>query len=483
MSFTQTIPTSVQTVTSSNFLSSGLLAAYDMKMPQNDRKLVKAFGKQNISGANGLMESLSGGKNPISGISFRHWEEQRLGVVIYATGTATGIGVAVVYTVVSPSILASFPATYDPYLDPSVGTNAPNPTGTGSLYPVLLYQTVRYSDGTTGTVSAISGATFTVVPDGGVQLPTTTGTEPILLGSVNNGEGGDMPKSTSATLSMVTGLMQIIDRTASATGTVLGEETWVPFTNEAGQSGYCYYFKNQDDAYNNILNGREQDMWAGEEITNTGAIQTFDGTLQKTQGLSKWAETYSGASNYNITSGVSLATFDSLIIDKIDANKGGDDNSLWCAIRLSQSVDNFITPVMQAGAVQYGMFNGEKDQYVKFGFSGFERLGVSFQKKVYGELNNRFGLGAITKWQNMGLVIPLNNTTSLFGDKKEKIETPSLRMNYVEMGGYSRELQEYVISGASAPFNSPTDIKTINYRSHFGLEVFRINAYNKLQGS
>lgn len=483
MSFTQVIPTSVQTVTSSNFLSSGLLADYDMKKPQNDRKLVPAFGSQNISGAQGLMESLSGGKNPISGISFRHWEEQRLGVIINATGTAAGVGVAVLYTITS-TLLTSFPTTFDPYLDPSATTHAPNPTGTATLAPVRLYQTVRFSDGTQGTVTAVNSATtFTVAPDGGVQLPTQTGAEPIQLGSVGNGEGGDMPKSMASTLSMVTGVMQIINNTASATGTVLGEEVWVKFDNGAGQTGWCYFLKNQWDAYRFICNNREVDMWAGEEITNTGDIQTFDATMQKTQGLSKWSETYSGASNYNITAGVSLATFDSLIIDKIDANKGGDDNSLWCSIRLSQSVDNFITPAMQAGAVSYGAFGGGKDQYVKFGFSGFERLGISFQKKVYGLLNDRTSLGAIPKWQNMGLVIPLSNTISLFGDKKEKIETPSLRMNYVAMEGYSREMQEYVISGATAPFNTVNDTKNIHYRSHFGLEVFRINAYNKLQGS
>ena len=476
-------PSVTQTLTTSNWITSGSL--YDYVKPQNNPKLIHAFGDQDITG---MMEMVGGAKNPVAGLSFRHFEEDRLDTIVNATGPGGVSGVGVVYTLVAPYTITGFPSAYDPYLAASFTGAAPNATGTtNNLNPVRKNQTITFYNGVKGTVTAVSNLTFTVVPDkigASYVCPTLAGTEPITLGSIVNGEGGDQPKPMNFRLNSITGVMQIVNEAASTTGSALGIETWIDnFQGVNGEVGSVWYYKNQADAYKRIKNQIEVDLVSGEAVTNTGDLATYDATLLKTSGLFTFAQSYSAAINYNIVPGVSLDDFDSLIIDGIDKNKGSDENSIWSAIRLRKSIDAFIRPEMQAGAISYGAFGGGKDQYVNFGFSGFEHLGKTFHLKTYGLLNDPTKLGAITKYKNMGVVIPMGTSVERMGDMKEKIETPAFRKNYVKQGAFSRDMEEWLIGGTGGIYNSTLDVKNINYRSHFGFEGFRPNAYAFLQGS
>ncbi len=476
-------PSNVQIATDNNWIKSSSL--YDLVKPVIDPSLTKAFGSQDITG---LMNLIGGGKNPVSALNFRHFEEDRLDTIVHATGTAGASGVAVVYTLAAGDTITSFPATYDPYIAASFTFQAPNAAGTTTLNPVRLGQDILFYNGVKGTVIARTSTTFTVAPDklgaGATAIcPTLAGTEPIVLGAIVNGEGGDQPKALNFRLNMITGVMQIINETASSTGSALGEATWIPFEGVNGEMGNVWFFKNQLDARKRIMNQREIALVSGEAVTNTGDLATYDATLLKTSGLFTFAKSYSGTTNYNITPGLTLSDFDTLIIDSIDKNKGADENSVWSSIRLRQSIDAFIRPEMQAGAVQYGAFGGGKEQYVNFGFNGFEHLGKTFHLKTYDVLNNPTMLGAIAKFQNMGVVIPMDSSTERIGDLKEKIEVPALRMNYVAQGSFSRDMEEWLIGGTGGIYNTTVDSKNINYRSHFGFEGFRPNAYAFIQGS
>jgi hypothetical protein len=473
-------PSNVQIATSNNWISSS--SAYNMLMPQNNPDVIKAFGNQDVTG---MLDMVGGGKHPVPGLTFRHFEEDRLNAVVYATGTAGASGAAVVYTL-SNSTITSYPATYDPYIAAAAGTAAPNAGGTTTLNPVRVNQTVEFSTGIKGTVTARTTTTFTVAPDkigASYVCPTQTGAEPIRLGGIVNGEGGDQPDPMNFRLNVITGVMEILAETASSTGSALGEQTWTDFDDGNGTTGKVWFFKNQNDSRKQILNQREISFVTGEEVDNTSALATYDATLLKTKGLFSFAQSYNGTTNYNITPGVTLSDFEDMIIDQIDKNKGSMEYSGWCSIRLRQSIDAFIRPEMQAGAVVYGMFGGGKDQYVNFGFSGFEHLGYTFHLKTYNLLNNPSYLGNTTKYQNMGVFIPMDYGSAREGTNMEKIETPALRMNYVKNGEYDREFREWLI-GSNGPVNNTTlDKLDINYRTHFGFQGFRPNAYAFLQGS
>ncbi len=484
-------PSVAQVPTVSNWITAGSL--YDYKKPQNDPKMIRAFGSQDITG---LMDMIGGGKNPVSGILFRHFEEDRLDTIVTATGTAGASGIAVVYTLSSTYEVTGFPSAFDPYISASYPSSSVGQTqGTTTLNPVRVGQDVTFSNGVKGTVTAVTSTTFTVAPDklgaGATAVcPTQTGVENIVLGSIVNGESGDQPKAMNFRLNAITGVLQIINETASSSGTALGEEVWIDnFTNENGETGSVWFFKNQLDARKRLLNHREIDCVSGQEVTNTTDLATYSPSLLKTRGLFTFAQSYSGVTNYNISAGVSLNDFDNLIIDSIDKNKGADENSVWCSIRLRQSIDAFIRPEMQAGAVQYGAFGGgannldAKQSYINFGFNGIEHLGKTFHFKTYQVLNNPTMLGAIKQYQNMGVVIPMDTSTERIGDMKEKIEVPALRMNYLAKRKVIGDVEEWLTGGTGGIYNTTLDTINYNLRTQFGFEGFRPNAYAFLQGS
>jgi hypothetical protein len=478
-------PSVAQIATTSNWITSSEF--YSLVKPQNDPKLVKAFGSQDITG---LMDLLGGGKNPMPGILWRHWEEDRLMTIVNATGTTAAAGVAVVYTLTSPYEITGFPSAFDPYNAASFGSQAPNATGTTTLNPMRVGQDVSLGNNAVkGTVIAVTSTTFTVAPDSATVLPTLVGTEPIVLNGIVNGEGGGQPLPLNFRLNLYTGVAEILTETAGSTGTALAEETWVAFEGDNGVKGNVFFYKNQLDARKRIMNAREVDVVSGQAITSTGDIATYDATMLKTSGLFTFAQSYNGTNAYNIANGISLDDWYDLVIDSIDKNKGSDENSVWASIRLRKSIDAFVRPEMQAGGILYNAFGGEsldamaqKQQYVNFGFGGFAVAGKTFHLKTYDLLNNPTSLGALPMYQNMGVVIPLDSSTERIGDLKEKIEVPALRMNYVSQGQYSREMEEWLLGGTAGIYNTQYDFKTVNFRTHFSFEGFRPNAYAFLQG-
>jgi hypothetical protein len=470
-------PSNVQTATTHNWL--GSQAQFNILKPTIDPKHYETYGEEDITG----LMTIMGTKNPVRSLQYRHFEDDRLHTIVTAAGTSTGADSNVVYTVDSAFLLTGFPSVFDPYLAASFTDQAPNASGTTTLHPVRLFETVMFPDKTQGTVIAITTTTFTVAPDaaGGI-LPTVTNADEIVLMGVTVGEGSDTAPGVNLRQDVFDNVLQIMSDSAKATGTSMGEQTWVNFEGKDGRMGYMWYYKQQDETLRRFKNFRELALVSGKRITNTANVPVVDATLLKTDGLYEFASSFNGDTNYSIAAGLSLSDFETLVIDNLDQNNGAMENCLMSSIRLRNSIDNFIRPEMQQGGVLYNAFDGSEEQSVNFGFSTFRVLGYTFHLKTYRLLNNPTLLGANPLFANSGLVLPMDKMAYAIGYEKKKETVGSFRMNYMVNDGRSREMEEWLTGGTDNVYTNQNDSVTMNLRTHFGFEGFGAPRFNVLQG-
>jgi hypothetical protein len=460
------VPSMVQAVTSNNWVGSAQL--YNILKPQYGSKLYQALGDQNLTG---LMDSL-GGWNPIAGIEYMHSEEDWLHQSIKCDADAGGAANAAVTLTVAAGYRYTWPSSaISPYL--VVGTD---PNG-GTTNSVRLQDTIKFPNGVEAQVTAVSGNTFTVIPVVlGTAIPAVLTSDVLIITGNAHQEGTNQPLSQAGRVNRYVNNMQIIKESNKTTGTALGQEIWFQVPGLNGQMGYLYYYKGQNDAYKRCKNLREMALLTGQKITNT-TLATAQETLTKTEGLIPAVQNYGNTTTYNGITGITKADFQTMTTDQLDKYRGAKENALFSGIKLRMGIDNFVSVEMQNGGVIYNAFDGKKDQYVNFSFKSFEMQGYTYHLKTYDAFNYQQILGAPGQtYSQSAVVIPMETGVASFGTAGVKETVPPLRMNYVSQAGaggsYSRDWEEWKTGAANGTYTNENDSLQINWRSHFGFEIF-----------
>ncbi len=470
-------PSVVKTPGTHNWVGSA--STYNLLKPQIDNTLYQRYGDQDITG---LIEKL-GGKNPVAGATFKHFEEERLHEVIVATGTAGAAGAAVTYTFQSASKYTFPTSAVSPYI--TVGASATGVTET----PLRVGDVIQFSNGVQAVVYSISGSTsFVAYPKiSSESCPTTTANDEIIIVGTQWGEGTDQPDSLNRRVLEYNNDMQIFKESYKATGTSMGEQIWVEVPGLGGKKGYVWYYKGQNDAFKYAKNLREISMVVGKKTTNTtfANLTNDTATTVSTEGLIPFIENYGNTTTYSAITGITRQDFENMILNQLDKNSGSRENALFAGLKLRQGIDRFIGAEMKEGGVVFAAFGGNKEQYVNFGFDSFQLSGYTFHLKTYDVFNNPKMLGATGfKYPGTGLVIPMARRKELVGVEKQGVELPAIRLNYMSNekagGNYSREWEEWLTGGANGVFTNQNDSVTINYRSHCGLEAFGANRFVKI---
>lgn len=463
-------PSTVQVQGQHNWIGSN--TAYNLLKPTIDPIEAKVWGTQDLTG---LMEQL-GGTNYVKAISYRHMEEDRIHQVIIATGTAGAAGVAVTYTMDATDYMATYPATaVEPYV--ATGTQV-------NLLPVRVNDILLFANGTQAVVTVVtpSGPTFVATPTNNGVCPTTTSADNIINLGVSVGEGKDQPTSFNPRSFVYYNMAEIMNDTYSNTGTTLGEATWQSYEWK-GQTKDVWWFKGQSTTFRRFRNFREMKLVTGEKVVSASAINTYDPTLTRTEGLIPFASSYNAVVQFNITAGLTLDDYQTLITDSIDKNAGTSEYSVWTSIRNRQAIETFIRAEMKEGAIQYNAFSGGKKQYVDFGFDSFQTLGYTSHLMTYQPFNNPTMLGAAGfSYGDLSIFIPMNKEIYAIGDSMQKTDVPALRINYVKNDTNRGEWEEWMLGGTGGIYTNGNDSISINFRSHCGAEFFGANRYVTLQG-
>lgn len=470
-------PSILQAPTDHNWVSS-IDSVLKVLKPSVDSELTKRYGNQDMTG----FLKMQGATNPVSSMEYTHYEEDWLHDIVIATGTAGAANAAVTYTVVAGYQYTYPTSAQSPYIValPSTVTN-----------PVLVQDIIQFPNGVEGIVTSVNYAagTFVAYPKVlGTNLPTTTSSSQIIITGSAHAEGSDQPLSRNSRTIRYTNNMQIFKRSHKATGSAMGEQTWFQVEGLDGKKGYLWYYKGQFDEEKRFDNEKEVSLMVGAKITNTtfAAVSGQESTIAS-EGLIPFIENNGNITTYSLITGLSLADFETMIATQLDKNRGAKENTLWCGINVSQSIDRFMRAEMKEGGISYGAFNGDQAKAISFNFNSFNLTGYTFHKKTYDVFNYPKMLGAAGQaYANMALVVPADNVVTSLGENKTKTSVPSLRINYLSQknagGSYDRMLETWLTGGANGVYTNTVDTVQYNLRSQCGFEGFAPNRWVKITG-
>lgn len=465
------IPSVLSSVaTTHNWVSSMVPTAALLK-PEVDPNLYRRYGDQNMTG---LLEML-GGMNPVSALIYTHYEDDFLHSIVKVAAAAAGAANATVTETVAAAYQYTYPSSAQaPYII----------TGASTVNPVRLQDIIQFPNGVQAIVTAVTSTTFDVTPLVlGQAIPAvTTSTELPIVGNAHQEQTGQ-PVSRNSRVIQYQNNMQIYKGNHTSSGSAMGEQIWVNVTDQNGNTARLWYYEGQLREYKRFKNEREIDLIVGQKYTNTAF--TAQPTLATSEGLIPFIENNGNTTNYSLITGITRSDFETMIATQLDKNRGAKENMIWCGITLRQSIDRFVGAEMKNGGVQYGMFNGNKEHYVNFGFDSFTLSGYTFHLKTYDVFNYPQMLGAAGQpYTNMGLVIPAEKSVESIGPKKTKTEVPAMRINYVSQasagGSYSREFEEFMTGGVNGVYTNGIDELQYNVRSQCGYEGFGGNRFVKL---
>lgn len=475
MAISFNVPSEVQVATQSNWTATNTV--YDLREPSNDPMEQKSWGTQDITG---LFEKL-GAVNYVSNNVGRHFEEDRLHQIITnCTGTTAGALAAVTYTLATGATgdvtITGFPAIAEPYI--ASGT-------TVTLIPVRVHETLVFPGNVRGKVTAVSGATFTAIPEGTTDLPTVIATDYITnLGvSIYEGFKGDIT-SNNWRENVVTWKSEIMRDAHETTGTAMAQKMWFETPFE-GKTYWSWWYKGQKNAFKQFRNYREMKWIFGQSVTNSTTLATgYSSQYAQTSGLLAFASSFGNNWTYDLTTGITLDDFQNNIINTLDKNAGATENAMYEAISVNKAVNDFVRVEMQNGAIQYDALGGSKDAYVKFDFNSFECLGYSFHQKRYQPFNNPTMFGnPSSAYLNYAFGVPMSKDAYRIDGEKDKVDVSAMRINYLKLGDDNREWIENLTGGATnGSYTNDGDYRKVTMTSENAAEFFGSNRFWTLQG-
>ena len=449
MAYTTTpgIPSAFQVASSENYVST-----LSIHQPEVAEDFVNRYGDQSLMG---FLDAV-GAMSPVSQRKFEHYEDDWL----HQNFTAAAVTIAAAGTSITMAAASSSTGAATGSYFLRVGDIVQNKHGEIALC------TVRHATNGTATLVPYKNAAWTAM---------AAADKYIIIGNEHE-EGTGQPAGITPSANHYENYTMIMKDSFEVTGSEATNKVWFKVNDAAtGKSGYLWYLKGEGDTYKRFNNYCETQMLLGQVATNTALPGTIGaGGVSGTEGLVDFMR--SGNVQTYTAGTFGLVQFDAMI-KKLDAAKGAKENTIWAGIDLSMDIDDSIATMagMNAGGIQYGAFNGNKEIAVAFGFNSFTRGGYTFHKKIYDALSYSPMMGATGfDYTGMGLVIPGDSGR----DSKTREAIPSLRVRYKEAGGYSRKMEHW-LTGSAGLANPTSDVDELrcHYRTERGFEGFANNRF------
>lgn len=469
-------PSLVQSGTNHNWISSiDAVAATKLLKPEIYPEMVRKYGDQLLTG---FLE-LNGTEEGISALNYLHWEDDWTHETVKVQTFGGGAANSTVTLTVQPTYVYTYSTSaQNPYI--VVGSTGNNPPSTTNP---LLNEQIVIIKGVQCLVTNVTSNTFDVTPTvAGTSVPSISTSDEIIIPGNAHPEQTGQPGSRNSRLNKYENNLMIQKWKHTTSGSAMGEMTWVPFENYmgSGQTGWMWYFEGQDKEHTRVLNEYETMFLVGQNITNT-TLANLRPTTTITRGIIPDIEANGVRRQYS-SLGITRNDFE-VWIRQADAQRASKENTLWCGITLRQGIDQFVGNEMKNGAITYGVFGGDKQKTIDFGFDSFILTGYTFHMKTYDPFNYPKMLGAPGQpYKTMGLVVPVGNVVSSFGPQGgTKKSVPTMRLVYLQGkgNGYSRRMEQFLTGGVNGTYTNDLDQLDINWRTHSGIEMFAINRYGQ----
>ena len=416
------------------------VSLYDIvNKPDNRDTLVKTFGAQGITG---FLQMVGAVKANGAADKVQYWEETRLHPTQSVSCPAIGAG-DTTCTMVAASTDDIVVRLNDIVLvdgtDRAMVTNI---------------------SGTNITLSALT--TFT-------QFDGTSSYELPIVGNLY-AEGTDQPTEfIESGITLRQNPYMIIKEAYTVSGSQATNIGWI----DMGGGEYCWYMKNEADTRQRFMDKREMMMLLGTRITNTGNISNIEGSEGYFSAIEDRGLVQSGTVD-------NLADLDE-IVKVFDKEGGASEYALYVDRAQDLKFDDLVANVGGTptnGAAKFGSFSNDMDKAIALGFRSFNRGGYTFHKQSFKLLNDPTLLAINDASSFHGVAVPMAQVA----DPKTGIKSPALEMNYKNVGGYSREMEHWMVGSVLGAANATKDNVEFHYRSECNLITRAANQHLIIKG-
>ena len=345
-------------------------------------------------------------------------------------------------------------------IDSSFVFDSSSPLRVGEIVEIANNTATAAAIGVQGQITAVNSDTECVIkPLLSTQSFSCNGAETNLLFRGRAvGEASEVGGSLQRQDITVNGLCTEVREDYTTTDRALAERVFPENTVGA------YSYRGIQTADMRFMDAREAKHMFGTESNNSGVSQTSEGLLPQV---------------INGGIAVTYSTFDATALDNIakglDKEVGANEYHWLMDTNQYIAVQNFIQNKYNAGAINYGSFNGSKEIAIAQGFTSYTIHGRTFHMKKYMGFNAGAQYGvASSKWDDNGVLIPMDSQR----DAASGESVNSFGLRYQLYNG--QRFYKFDTGGlAKVPTSGKMEL-TISHIAKEGLQVFGVNRFARV---
>jgi hypothetical protein len=345
-------------------------------------------------------------------------------------------------------------------IDSTFVFNSASPLRVGEIVEIANNTNVGAVIGVQGQITAVNSDTECVVkPLLSTQAFACNGGETNLLFRGRAvGEASEVGGSLQRQDITVNGLCTEVREDYTTTDRALAERVFPENTVGA------YSYRGIQTADMRFMDAREAKHMFGTKSNNSGVSETSAGLIPQI-----------------IDGGIAVtySSFDATALDNIakglDKEVGANEYHWLMDTNQYIAVQNFIQNKYNAGAINYGSFNGSKEIAIAQGFTSYTIHGRTFHMKKYMGFNAGAQYGvASSKWDDNGVLIPMDSQR----DAASGESVNSFGLRYQLYNG--QRFYKFDTGGlAKVPTSGKMEL-TISHIAKEGLQVFGVNRFARV---
>ena len=345
-------------------------------------------------------------------------------------------------------------------IDSSFVFDSSSPLRVGEIVEIANNTATAAAIGVQGQITAVNSDTECVIkPLLSTQSFSCNGAETNLLFRGRAvGEASEVGGSLQRQDITVNGLCTEVREDYTTTDRALAERVFPENTVGA------YSYRGIQTADMRFMDAREAKHMFGTKSNNSGVSETSAGLIPQI-----------------IDGGIAVtySSFDATALDNIakglDKEVGANEYHWLMDTNQYIAVQNFIQNKYNAGAINYGSFNGSKEIAIAQGFTSYTIHGRTFHMKKYMGFNAGAQYGvASSKWDDNGVLIPMDSQR----DAASGESVNSFGLRYQLYNG--QRFYKFDTGGlAKVPTSGKMEL-TISHIAKEGLQVFGVNRFARV---
>lgn len=345
-------------------------------------------------------------------------------------------------------------------IDSTFVWNSASPLRVGEIVEIANNTATAAAVGVQGQITVVNSDTECVIkPLLASQSFSCNGAETNLLFRGRAvGEASEVGGSLQRQDITVSGLCTEVREDYTTTDRALAERVFPENTVGA------YSYRGIQTADMRFMDAREAKHMFGTKSDNSGVSETSEGLIPQI-----------------IDGGIAVtySSFDATALDNIakglDKEVGANEYHWLMDTNQFIAVQNFIQNKYNAGAINYGSFNGSKEIAIAQGFTSYTIHGRTFHMKKYMGFNAGAQYGvASSKWDDNGVLIPMDSQR----DAATGEAVNSFGLRYQLYNG--QRFYKFDTGGlAKVPTSGKMEL-TISHIAKEGLQVFGVNRFARV---